>query len=164
MNSFCGLTSEDWQAVLLSVRIAALAVLLSLPAGIALGWLLARKSFRGKSLLETLVNLPLVLAGLLTLATCVVLNLKLNFANIIALPLLLGIGVAFNIYFVVAWRAGAKHFLPTALARAVIFSALTTATGFGTVGIKDAVGIDDTAETVVVVSVRGGVFSLVRPK
>jgi hypothetical protein len=68
---------------------------------------------------------------LLTLASCVALNLKLNFANIIALPLLLGIGVAFNIYFVVAWRAGATSFLPSALTRAVIFSALTTATGFG---------------------------------
>ena len=66
---------------------------------------------------------PLVLAGLLTLASCVVLDLQLNFANIIALPLLLGIGVAFNIYFVVAWRAGAKNFLQSSLTRAVIFSA-----------------------------------------
>ncbi|HWC63496.1 MAG TPA: hypothetical protein VG501_07725, partial [Rhizomicrobium sp.] len=79
---------------------------------------------------------PLVLAGLLTLGSCVALNLKLNFANIIALPLLLGIGVAFNIYFVVAWRAGARSFLPSALARAVIFSALTTATGFGTLWLS----------------------------
>jgi len=75
--------------------------------------------------------LPLVLTGLLTLATCVVMGQKLNFANIIALPLLLGIGVAFNIYFVVAWRAGAKNLLQSSLTRAVIFSAMTTATGFG---------------------------------
>ena len=47
--------------------------------------------------------------------------MKLNFANIIALPLLLGIGVAFNIYFVIAWRAGAQNFLQSALTRAVIF-------------------------------------------
>jgi len=66
MNTFCGLTPEDWHAVLLSVRIAALAVLLSLPAGIALGWLLARKSFRGKALLETFINLPLVLPPVVT--------------------------------------------------------------------------------------------------
>jgi molybdate transport system permease protein len=66
MTSFCGLTTEDWQAVLLSVQIAALAALLSLPAGIALGWLLARKSFRGKSLVETLVNLPLVMPPVVT--------------------------------------------------------------------------------------------------
>ncbi len=75
--------------------------------------------------------LPLVLTGLLTLATCVVMGQQLNFANIIALPLLLGIGVAFNIYFVVAWRAGAKNLLQSSLTRAVIFSAMTTATGFG---------------------------------
>jgi molybdate transport system permease protein len=66
MNSFWGLTGEDWQAVWLSVRIAALAVVVSLPAGIALGWLLARKSFHGKSLVETLVNLPLVLPPVVT--------------------------------------------------------------------------------------------------
>ncbi len=75
--------------------------------------------------------LPLVLTGLLTLATCVAIGQKLNFANIIALPLLMGIGVAFNIYFVVAWRAGAKHLLQSSLTRAIIFSAATTATGFG---------------------------------
>jgi molybdate transport system permease protein len=66
MNSLCGLTGEDWQAVLLSVQIAALAALLSLPAGIALGWLLARKTFRGKAALETLVNLPLVMPPVVT--------------------------------------------------------------------------------------------------
>jgi hypothetical protein len=93
---------------------------------------------RPGDVLRTLV--PLVLAGLLTLGSCVVLNLKLNFANIIALPLLLGIGVAFNIYFVVAWRAGAKNLLPSALARAVIFSALTTATGFGALWLSSHPG------------------------
>ena len=79
---------------------------------------------------------PLVLAGLLTVGSCVLLNLQLNFANIIALPLLLGIGVAFNIYFVVAWRAGAKNFLQSSLTRAVIFSAATTASGFGTLWLS----------------------------
>jgi hopanoid biosynthesis associated RND transporter like protein HpnN len=93
---------------------------------------------------------PLVLAGLLTLASCVALNLKLNFANIIALPLLLGIGVAFNIYFVVAWRAGAKHFLPSALTRAVIFSALTTATGFGTLWLSNHPGTASMGELLMI--------------
>ncbi|MGH6827316.1 MAG: MMPL family transporter [Rhizomicrobium sp.] len=79
---------------------------------------------------------PLILAGLLTVGSCVILGLKLNFANIIALPLLLGVGVAFNIYFVVAWRAGARHFLQSSLARAVIFSAATTASGFGTLWLS----------------------------
>jgi len=79
---------------------------------------------------------PLILAGLLTTGSCVLLGLPLNFANIIALPLLLGIGVAFNIYFVVAWRAGARNFLQSSLTRAVIFSAATTASGFGTLWLS----------------------------
>jgi hopanoid biosynthesis associated RND transporter like protein HpnN len=79
---------------------------------------------------------PLVLTGVLTLATCVVLGQPLNFANVIALPLLLGVGVAFNIYFVVAWRGGQKCLLRSSLTRAVIFSAATTASGFGTLWLS----------------------------
>jgi hopanoid biosynthesis associated RND transporter like protein HpnN len=74
---------------------------------------------------------PIVLTGLLTLGSCVVLGDSLNFANIIALPLLFGIGVAFHIYFVMAWRAGGTHLLQSSLSRAVFFSAMATATGFG---------------------------------
>src|SRR5579872_193896 len=74
---------------------------------------------------------PIVLTGLLTLASCVLIGQPLNFANIIALPLLFGIGVAFHIYFVMAWRSGGEHLLESSLTRAVFFSALTTATGFG---------------------------------
>jgi len=93
---------------------------------------------------------PLVLAGLLTMASCVILNLKLNFANIIALPLLLGIGVAFNIYFTIAWRAGAEGFLQSALTRAVIFSALTTATGFGTLWLSSHPGTASMGELLMI--------------
>lgn len=78
-----------------------------------------------------LTMLPVMLSGLLTFATCAALDLPLNFANIIALPLLFGVGVAFNIYFVMAWRAGETAMLKSSLMRAVIFSALTTATAFG---------------------------------
>jgi predicted RND superfamily exporter protein len=74
---------------------------------------------------------PIVLTGLLTMGTCVVIHQPLNFANIIALPLLFGIGVAFHIYFVMSWRSGGSHLLTSSLARAVFFSALATATGFG---------------------------------
>jgi hopanoid biosynthesis associated RND transporter like protein HpnN len=74
---------------------------------------------------------PIVLTGLLTLGSCVLIGQPINFANIIALPLLFGIGVAFHIYFVMAWRAGGEHLLESSLTRAVFFSALTTATGFG---------------------------------
>jgi len=74
---------------------------------------------------------PIVLTGLLTLGTCVLISQPLNFANIIALPLLFGIGVAFHIYFVMSWRSGGSHLLTSSLARGVFFSALATATGFG---------------------------------
>src|SRR6185437_5717144 len=74
---------------------------------------------------------PIVLTGLLTMATCVLIGQPLNFANIIALPLLFGIGVAFHIYFVMSWRLGGSHLLSSSLARGVFFSALATGTGFG---------------------------------
>ena len=87
-----------------------------------------------------LAMLPVLLSGLLTLATCTALDLPLNFANIIALPLLFGIGVAFNIYFVMAWRAGETDLLQSSLTRAVVFSALTTATAFGALWLSSHPG------------------------
>ena len=78
-----------------------------------------------------LTLVPLLLAGLVTLEITVLIGMPLNFANIIALPLLLGLGVAFKIYFVMAWRAGTKKLLQSSLTRAVFWSALTTATAFG---------------------------------
>ena len=53
-----------------------------------------------------LTLVPLLVAIVVTLEICVAIELKLNFANIIALPLLLGVGVAFKIYYVMAWRRG----------------------------------------------------------
>src|SRR5262249_52139160 len=78
-----------------------------------------------------LVVAPLLLAALLTLAITVVAGIRLNYANIIALPLLLGIGVAFDIYFVMNWRAGLSDHLQSSTARAVVFSAATTMCAFG---------------------------------
>ncbi|MBO0733379.1 MAG: MMPL family transporter [Methylocapsa sp.] len=78
-----------------------------------------------------LTLVPLGLAALVTLELAAVIPLPLNFANIIAFPLLLGIGVAFKIYYIVAWRAGTTNLLETSLTRAVVLSALTTATAFG---------------------------------
>ncbi len=83
---------------------------------------------------------PVVLSGLLTFATCAAFDLPLNFANIIALPLLFGVGVAFNIYFVMAWRAGETAPLQSSLMRAVVFSALTTATAFGALWLSSHPG------------------------
>ncbi|HKO08248.1 MAG TPA: MMPL family transporter [Alphaproteobacteria bacterium] len=80
--------------------------------------------------------IPILLMGLLTMASSVLIGPPLNFADIIALPLLFGIGVAFNIYFVVAWRSGATNLLQSSLTRAVLFSALTTATAFGSLWLS----------------------------
>jgi hypothetical protein len=87
-----------------------------------------------------LAMLPMLLSGLLTLGSCVLLDEPLNFANIIALPLLLGMGVAFNIYFVSAWRAGETELVHASLMRAVVFSAMTTATAFGALWISSHPG------------------------
>jgi uncharacterized protein len=78
-----------------------------------------------------LTIVPLLVAIVVTLEICVAIGLQLNFANIIALPLLLGVGVAFKIYYVMAWRAGETKFLQSSLTRAVFFSACTTAAAFG---------------------------------
>ena len=85
-----------------------------------------------RSLREVLFTLaPVVLSGFLTLGTCVVIGQPLNFANIIAFPLLFGVGVAFHIYFVMAWRSGVSGLLQSSLARAVVWSAMATGSAFG---------------------------------
>jgi predicted exporter len=76
--------------------------------------------------------------------------LPLNFTNIIALPLLFGVGVAFNIYFVLAWRAGETGLLQSSLMRAVGFSALTTATAFGALWLSSHPGTGKVPPGVVV--------------
>ncbi|MBY8828111.1 MMPL family transporter [Hephaestia mangrovi] len=79
---------------------------------------------------------PVILSIFLTLGTCVVIGQPINFANIIAFPLLFGVGVAFHIYFVMAWRGGATDLLQSSLARAVLFSALATGTAFGSLWLS----------------------------
>lgn len=79
---------------------------------------------------------PVVLSGFLTLGSCVLIGQPINFANIIAFPLLFGVGVAFHIYFVMAWRAGATDLLQSSLARAVLFSALATGSAFGSLWLS----------------------------
>ncbi len=83
---------------------------------------------------------PLLLAGLLTLGTCALIGLPINFANIIALPLLLGVGVTFPIYFVTAWREGEAVLLASPTGRGMLYSALTTAAAFGSLAISTHTG------------------------
>jgi uncharacterized protein len=86
--------------------------------------------------LALLAMAPLALAGLLTLATCALIGLPLDLANIIALPLLFAQGVAFDIYYVAAWARGERALLPSALTRAVLYSALTNGTAFATLAFS----------------------------
>ena len=83
-----------------------------------------------------LVLAPLLVSSALTVLLAVVLPLPLNFANIIALPLLLGVGVSFNVYFVMNWRRGETGPVGSPTARAVLFSGLTTATAFGSLAVS----------------------------
>ena len=117
------------------VRAFAQAGLAALLAIGALLWLIMRR-LRDAAL----VLLPLVMGALYTVIGCVLSGLAINFANIIALPLLLGIGVAFNIYFVVNWRNGLSGHLQSATSRAILFSALATGSAFGSLALSPHLG------------------------
>ena len=88
-----------------------------------------------------LTLIPLLLAGIVALEICALTDTAINFANIIALPLLLGVGVAFKIYYIMAWRDGKTGLLQSALTRAVIFSAMTNAVAFGSMWASNYPGI-----------------------
>ena len=92
-----------------------------------------------RDVLLTLV--PLIVAGAVTLEVMVLTGESLNFANVIALPLLLGVGVAFKIYYIMAWRAGRTNLLQSTLTRAVFYSALTTVTAFGSLWLSKQPGL-----------------------
>jgi uncharacterized protein len=95
-----------------------------------------------RRLTDVLLTLvPLLLAGAVTLEVCVLTGMALNFANIIALPLLLGVGVAFKIYYTMAWRAGKTGLLQSTLTRAVIFSAMTNGIAFGSMAASSYPGM-----------------------
>ncbi len=83
---------------------------------------------------------PLLLAAAVTLELTVIIGMPLNFENIIALPVLLGVGVAFKIYYIMAWREGRTGLLSSPLTRAVFFSGMTTAVAFGSLMFSDYPG------------------------
>ena len=115
-------TSGDVRLQLPSLRLLALALC-------AIAILLWLALHRIRDVLVTLI--PLLVAGTATLEICGLTGFSLDYSNIIALPALLGVGVAFKIYYVMAWRGGEANFLQSSLTRAVFFSALMTATAFG---------------------------------
>lgn len=115
----------------------AIATAVAVIAGIL--WLLWR---RPRDML--LVLAPLTLAGLVTAAIMVLIDLPLNFFNVVVVPLLLGAGVDSGIHLVEQSRRRKPEeidVLGTTTARAVLFSALTTITSFGTLGFSSHVGL-----------------------
>jgi hypothetical protein len=97
-----------------------------------------------------LVMAPLALAGAMTGATTVITGSPFNFANVIVLPLLLGIGADSGIHLVHRYRlaharadgeAGADDVLRTSTVRAILFSALTTIGSFGTMAFVGHQGL-----------------------
>lgn len=81
-----------------------------------------------------MVMAPMALAGLLTAASAILLGVPFNFADVIVLPLLLGIGVDTSIHLVHRSRQqspGDRGLLQTSTANAVVFSAATTIASFG---------------------------------
>jgi uncharacterized protein len=126
--------SIEWASTIVEAFIEAM--VLALISIAILLWLVLR---RVTDMLVTLI--PLMVAGLVTLEICALANFQLNYANIIALPVLLGVGVAFKIYYVTAWRRGESNFLESVLTRAVFYSTLLTATAFGSLWVSNQPGI-----------------------
>ena len=88
-----------------------------------------------------LVLAPLLLAAVLTVAATVLFALPFNFANVIVLPLLFGLGVASGLHIVLrARQAGPQRVLLTSTPRAVLFSALTTVGSFGALALSSHKG------------------------
>lgn len=127
-------TVDEWTK--LAPRTFATAGLLALVAMALLLWAVLRRPRD-----VALVLVPLLVAGLCTLGAAALLGFSINFANIITLPMMLGIGVAFNIYFVMRWRAGEPGLLGSPTARAVLYSALTTGTAFGSLALAPSPGM-----------------------
>lgn len=90
-----------------------------------------------------LVLLPLIFAAALTIATSSVIGLAFNFANIIVLPLLLGLGIASAIHFVIRWRDAGRDLavIGSSTPRAVLFSAMTTVAAFGSLAVSGHLGM-----------------------
>lgn len=63
---FDALTPAEWDAIRLSLRVASVAAIVSLPVGIAMAYVLARGRFPGRALLDALVHLPLVMPPVVT--------------------------------------------------------------------------------------------------
>jgi predicted RND superfamily exporter protein len=103
-----------------------------------------------RNVIDTLmVLIPLCIAAMMTVATMTIFGISFNLANIIVLPLIIGLGVAFGIYLVMRWRGGVPviRLLHTATPEAVLFSALTTMSSFGSLALADDPGMSVLGKT-----------------
>jgi molybdate transport system permease protein len=94
------LSSEEWSAIVLSLQVAVTATIVSLPFGISLGYLLARRQFWGKNLVETFLSLPLVLPPVVTGYLLLVLFGRRGWIGSV-------LGEWFGIHLVFTWKAAA---------------------------------------------------------
>ena len=124
-----------------SLREALVTAVVVITLGLLLLW---------RSIKYTLFTLaPLAIGSVGTAAVSVLADVPFNFANVIVLPLILGIGVDSGIHLVHRHRSGlgdAADLLSTSTARAVLFSALTTLTSFGTLAFSNHLGISSLAK------------------
>jgi uncharacterized protein len=125
---------QDWAETMIGALIQAAVI-----AFCAIALLLWIPLRRVSDVLLTLI--PLLVAALAALEICALTGFKINYANIIAFPVLLGVGVAFKIYYIMAWRRGQTDFLQSALTRAVFFSALLTGTAFASLWFSSNPGM-----------------------
>ncbi len=96
-----------------------------------------------------LIMIPLLMAAAYTVAVMRLLSLPFNLGNIIVLPLLIGLGVAFAIYVVARWRQGVPiaHLLQTSTPAAVLFSGVTTLSSFGSMAVSSDPGMASLGKT-----------------
>ena len=108
-------------------------------AGIALVLFLILRSMRDSLLVMT----PLLLAGLVTAGAGVIFQIPFNFANVIVLPLILGLGVDNGVHMIMRWREerGLAAVLASTTPRAIVLSGLTTAVSFGTLSVAENQGL-----------------------
>jgi hypothetical protein len=129
------------RAMISSLREALITAVVAIALGLLLLW---------RSLRYTLFTLaPLAIGSIGTAAVSVLADVPFNFANVIVLPLILGIGVDSGIHLVHRHRSGldgAHNLLATSTARAVLFSALTTWISFATLALSNHLGIASLAK------------------
>lgn len=113
-------------------RAVLMATLLAALATSVLAWISTRR------VSDTLaILLPLAIAGTITAASSVLLEMPFNYANVIVLPLMLGLGVDSGVHIALRERRMPGAVFATSTPRAVLFSALTTIAAFGTLAMSD---------------------------